>query len=185
MSRICIIRHYYYPEDPRSRREAEALADAGHEVDILTLRHPDEPAREVINGVNVRRLPVEHYRGSLPKYAYEYGAFFFLAFLVLTARLFRRRYDVVQVNSLPDFLVFAAVAYKLAGVPVVIDMHECTPELFCTKYGASQSHPDCTIAGMDRAAKPGLRGPGDYVHAAAACSVCFDGAHRRKRSPWC
>ena len=89
----------------------------------------------------MRRLPVEHYRGSLPKYAYEYGAFFFLAFLVLTARLFRRRYDVVQVNSLPDFLVFAAAAYKLAGVPVVIDMHECTPELFCTKYGASPSHP--------------------------------------------
>jgi len=141
MSRICIVRHYYYPEDPRSRREAEALAAAGHEVDILTLRHPNEPAREVINGVNVRRLPVEHYRGSLPKYAYEYGAFFFLAFMVLTARLFRRRYDVVQVNSLPDFLVFAAVAYKLAGVPVVIDMHECTPELFCTKYGASPSHP--------------------------------------------
>ncbi len=141
MSRICIVRHYYYPEDPRSRREAEALAAAGHDVDILTLRHPDEPAREVINGVNVRRLPVEHYRGSLPKYAYEYGAFFFLTFVVLTARLFRMRYDVVQVNSLPDFLVFAAVAYKLAGVPVVIDMHECTPELFCTKYGASPSHP--------------------------------------------
>lgn len=141
MSRICIVRHYYYPEDPRSRREAEALAAAGHEVDMLTLRHPNEPAREVINGVNVRRLPVEHYRGSLPKYAYEYGAFFFLAFLVLTARLFRRRYDVVQVNSLPDFLVFAAVAYKLSGVPVVLDMHECTPELFCTKYGASAGHP--------------------------------------------
>ncbi|MEO5952822.1 MAG: glycosyltransferase, partial [Chloroflexia bacterium] len=63
MSRVCIVRHYYYPEDPRSRREAEALAAAGHEVDILTLRHRGEPAREVVNKVNVRRLPVGHYRG--------------------------------------------------------------------------------------------------------------------------
>jgi glycosyltransferase involved in cell wall biosynthesis len=141
MSRICIIRHYYYPEDPRSRREAEALADAGHEVDILTLRHAGEPVREVINGVRVRRLPVEHYRRSIFHYAYEYSAFFILAFLVLTVRLARRRYDVVQVNSLPDFLVFAAAACKLFGVPVVLDMHECTPELFCTKYRATAEHP--------------------------------------------
>jgi glycosyltransferase involved in cell wall biosynthesis len=141
MSRICIIRHYYYPEDPRSRREAEALADAGHHVDILTLRQPGEAAHEVINGVQVRRLPVEHYRGSLLHYAYEYGAFFVLAFLVLTARFVRHRYDVVQVNSLPDFLVFAAAACKLFGARLVLDMHECTPELFCTKYGASPRHP--------------------------------------------
>ncbi|HST06301.1 MAG TPA: glycosyltransferase family 4 protein [Chloroflexia bacterium] len=141
MSRICLIRHYYYPEDPRSRREAEALAAAGHEVDILTLRHPGEPAHEVVNGVHVRRSPVEHYRGSLLRYAYEYSAFFVLAFLILTTRLFRRGYDVVQVNSLPDFLVFAAAACKLFRVPVVLDMHECTPELFCTKYKASAEHP--------------------------------------------
>jgi glycosyltransferase involved in cell wall biosynthesis len=141
MSRICIIRHYYYPEDPRSRREAEALADAGHDVDILTLRQPGEPVREVINGVHVRRLPVGHYRRSLFHYAYEYSAFFILSFLILTARFFRRRYDVVQVNSLPDFLVFAAATSKLFGARLVLDMHECTPELFCTKYGASPNHP--------------------------------------------
>lgn len=141
MSRICIIRHYYYPEDPRSRREAEALACAGHHVDILTLRHAGEPVREVINGVNVRRLPVGHYRGSLLHYAYEYSAFFVLVFLILTARFVRRRYDVVQVNSLPDFLVFAAASCKLFGARLVLDMHECTPELFCTKYHVSPRHP--------------------------------------------
>jgi glycosyltransferase involved in cell wall biosynthesis len=140
-SRICIVRHYYYPEDPRSRREAEALAAAGHHVDILTLRHAGEPAREVINGVHVRRLPVQHYRGSYLHYAYEYGAFFVLSFLILTARFVRRRYDIVQVNSLPDFLVFAAAVCKLFGARLVLDMHECTPELFCTKYRVSLGHP--------------------------------------------
>ena len=88
VSRVCIIRHYYYPEDPRSRREAEALAAAGHHVDLLALRKPGEPVREVINGVHVRRLPVQHYRGSLLHYVYEYGAFFTLSFFILTARFF-------------------------------------------------------------------------------------------------
>jgi cellulose synthase/poly-beta-1,6-N-acetylglucosamine synthase-like glycosyltransferase len=147
MSRICIIRHYYYPEDPRGRREAEALADAGHHVDILALRHPGEPVSEVINGVHVRRLPVKHYRGSVFHYVYEYSAFFVLAFAILTARFVRRRYDVVQVNSLPDFLVFSAAACKLFGARLVLDMHECTPELFCTKYRVSPQHPVVRLLG--------------------------------------
>lgn len=147
-SRICIIRHYYYPEDPRSRREAEALVDAGYHVDILTLRKPGEPAHEVINGVHVRRLPVGHYRGSVFHYAYEYGAFFVLSFLTVTARFIRNRYDVVQVNSLPDFLVFAGAACKLMGARLVLDMHECTPELFCTKYRVSPDHPVVALLGL-------------------------------------
>lgn len=147
MRRICIIRHYYYPEDPRGRREAEALADAGHYVDILTLRHPGELVSENINGVHVRRLPVKHYRASVFHYAYEYSAFFVLAFIMLTARFVRRRYDVVQVNSLPDLLVFVAVVCKLFGARVVLDMHECTPELFCTKYRVSPGHPVVRLLG--------------------------------------
>jgi glycosyltransferase involved in cell wall biosynthesis len=147
MSRICIIRHYYYPEDPRGRREAEALADAGHHVDVLALRMPGEPVSEVINGVHVRRLPVKHYRGSVFHYVYEYSAFFVLAFVILTARFFRRRYDVVQVNSLPDFLVFSAAACKVFGARLVLDMHECTPELFCTKYHVSPQHPVVRLLG--------------------------------------
>jgi glycosyltransferase involved in cell wall biosynthesis/cellulose synthase/poly-beta-1,6-N-acetylglucosamine synthase-like glycosyltransferase len=140
-SRICIIRHYYYPEDPRGRREAEALAEAGHHVDVLALRNAGEPATEVINGVHVRRLPVKHYRGSLFHYAYEYGAFFLLSCLVLTWRFIRHRYDVVQVNSLPDFLVFAGLPCKLFRARLVLDMHECTPELYCTKYSVTPDHP--------------------------------------------
>jgi glycosyltransferase involved in cell wall biosynthesis len=147
MSRICIIRHYYYPEDPRSRREAEALAAAGHHVDILTLRHSGEPAREVVNGVNVRRLPVKHYRGSVFHYAYEYGAFFVLSFLTVTFRFFRHRYNVVQVNSLPDMLVFVTLICKLFGARIVLDMHECTPELFCTKYNKKPQHPVVRLLG--------------------------------------
>ena len=34
-----------YPEDPRVRREAEALARKAVAVDVVCLRGPDQPAR--------------------------------------------------------------------------------------------------------------------------------------------
>ena len=41
-------------------------------------------------------------------------------------------------ESLPDFLVFAALPLKLAGVPVLLDLHEAMPEFFASRFpGAS------------------------------------------------
>jgi glycosyltransferase involved in cell wall biosynthesis len=45
-----------------------------------------------------------------------------------------RRYDLVQVHSLPDFLVFAALPLRVLGVPVVLDLHEAMPEFFRSRF---------------------------------------------------
>jgi len=58
------------------------------------------------------------------------------------ARLHRqRRFDLVQVNTVPDWLVFAALVPRLQGVPVLLDLHECMPEFFASKFGTGLSHP--------------------------------------------
>ena len=45
---------------------------------------------------------------------------------------------MVQVHSLPDFLVFAALPLRLVGVPVLLDLHEAMPEFFRSRFpGAS------------------------------------------------
>jgi glycosyltransferase involved in cell wall biosynthesis len=48
---------------------------------------------------------------------------------------------VVQVNSMPDALVFAAIVPRLRGARVVLDLHECMPEFFQVKFGVGPSHP--------------------------------------------
>jgi glycosyltransferase involved in cell wall biosynthesis len=48
---------------------------------------------------------------------------------------------VVQVNSMPDALVFAAAVPRLLGARVLLDLHECMPEFFSTKFGTSLRHP--------------------------------------------
>lgn len=135
MARICVIRQYYFPLDPRVRREVEALESDGHEVDVICLGKPGEPRREQRGSVTVRRLPLTHRRGHRFRYLYEYGVFLLAAGALVSLLHLRRRYDVVQVNSMPDALVFAALAPRLLGARVLLDLHECMPEFFATKFG--------------------------------------------------
>jgi glycosyltransferase involved in cell wall biosynthesis len=136
--RICIVRQGYYPADPRVRREAQALLDGGWEVDVICLRGEGERSRERATGVDVHRLALRHRRASIARYLFEYSVFPMLAAIRLARLHLRRRYDVVQVNTLPDHLVFAAALPKLLGARVVLDMHEAMPELYASKFGPSR-----------------------------------------------
>ncbi len=131
---VAIVRHSFYPFELNVKREAEALRDAGFGVHVICLRGADEKARETVDGVEVYRLPVGHKRGKILRYLWEYNAFFVLASATL-ARLHRaHRFAAVQVNTMPDYLVFAALYPKLAGAKVVLHLHEPIPELFTTMF---------------------------------------------------
>jgi len=120
------------------RREAEALADTGFDVDVICMRSPGRPRRAVINGVTVISLPTNRrLGGSKTRYTLDYGRFFVLAAGLLAVRHLRRPYHVVQAHSMPDFLVFAAVVPKLLGSKVIAYMGEPTPELLETLFGPS------------------------------------------------
>jgi glycosyltransferase involved in cell wall biosynthesis len=141
VAKLCVIRQFYYPLDPRVRREVEGLVMSGHEVDIICMRQTGERRREQYGPITVYRLPLRHRRGGLFHYAMEYGAFLIMAMLFAGALHLRRRYALVQVNSMPDFLVFAALIPRLLGARVLLDLHECVPEFFSTKFAAGPRHP--------------------------------------------
>ncbi len=134
-----MIVHAYYEEDPRVRREAESLVAAGRPVQVLGLRRKDGPATSNVDGVRVHHLDVQRHQGAgLRVYLREYLSFLARA-MFAAVRLHRReRFAMVQVHSLPDFLVFAALPLRLAGVPVLLDLHEAMPEFFRSRFpGAS------------------------------------------------
>ena len=138
---VCIVRQNYYPDGGHVRRNAEALATAGYDVSVLAIARPDQPPREVLNGVTVHRLPVLRKRGSLLRYAWEYGAFFVLVFFVLAALHVRKRFRVVEVDNLPDFAVFAALVPKLLGARIVFCIMDNMPELLQIARGVGPRHP--------------------------------------------
>ena len=105
MARVCIIRQYHYPLDPRVRREAAALELLGHEVDVICLRGSCERPRERRGRITVYRLPLTHRRGGPLRYLFEYAAFMLGAALVATALQLLRHYRLIQVNTMPDATV--------------------------------------------------------------------------------
>jgi glycosyltransferase involved in cell wall biosynthesis len=130
-----MIAHTYYEEDPRVRREAEALVSRGRPVDVIALRRPGDGPDGTLNGVRIARIDVQRHQGAgLPVYLTEYLSFLVRASWSATRAHRRRRYGVVQVHSLPDFLVFAALPLKLVGVKVILDLHEAMPEFFATRF---------------------------------------------------
>ncbi len=136
--RVLVVTHSYYEEDPRVRRQAEALAAAGLSVDVLALRKPGSPGRERLEGVEVHRLPVQRHQGAgIGVYLGEYAEFFVRVALAAIPLHARRHYDVAQVATLPDPLVFALAPLPLDGVPVVLDLHEAMPEFFRSRFPAA------------------------------------------------
>ncbi len=134
MGRICVIRQSIYPYDLLVRREAETLRQAGYETHIICLARPEnetnQQREEMINGIHVHRLPLKRKKTSVARYAYDYLTFAVLASLKVTTLHLKRHFDVIQVNNMPDLLVFAAIVPKILGAKVLSMMYEPTPELW-------------------------------------------------------
>jgi len=135
---VCFITQSQFDFDPRIRRKAMALVASGYTVDVLAIRSSNGKARYLDNGVNVRTIALGKKRGSIPRYLYEYAVFFMWALFCVTVQGGYRRYAIVDVNTLPDFLIFSGVFVKWMGAKLVLDMHEITPEFFMSKYGIKE-----------------------------------------------
>ncbi len=140
MSNVCIIRHAYYPQETHVRRNAEALADNGESVSLICLRGNGEKPFEIISGVAVYRMPVEHHRKGVIRYIFEYIAFFMCAFWQVTLLELRLGFRVVEVDTMPDFLVFCTLIPKLRGKRIVLYLFEAFPEEFANKYKLPSDH---------------------------------------------
>lgn len=137
---ICIVRHDYYP-DGHVSRDAETLAEAGYDVSVVALRRTGQPIWDTLNGVRVYRTPIEHRRGTIRRYIWEYALFFLLATITVTWLHLRKRFRVVEVDNMPDLLVFAAIVPRLTGSRVILYIFDNMPELLVVARGYSPRHP--------------------------------------------
>lgn len=138
-SKVLMAAYTNYRRDPRVKREAEALVGAGYDVVFLASRQPNEPNSESIEGVEVIKVRrMNDRRTSALAYIIDYMIFFFALFLHLL--MHPRRYQLIHINNMPDFLVFATCLPRLLGTPVIHDIHDLMPELFAEKFAAGSGH---------------------------------------------
>jgi glycosyltransferase involved in cell wall biosynthesis len=149
--RVAIVVHATYPQDPRVRRQAEALVAAGHPVEVFALREPGQARQEEVGGVLVHRLPVSRRFYGMVGHVAEYLAFLGVATLALARSHRRRRFGLVQVATVPDFLAAAAIPLKLRGVPLLLDLHEDMPTFYRDRFpGRLQEPMTALVSGVTR-----------------------------------
>jgi glycosyltransferase involved in cell wall biosynthesis len=132
-----------YPVDARVRRAAEALVARGMRVDVICPWTPALGERRSIEGVDIHPVGTLDVQNELSPLAYiNRDVAFVVRAAVAALRLhLRNRYDVVHVNTMPDYLVVAAALPKLLGAKVVLDVHDLVPELYAAKFGVDESSP--------------------------------------------
>jgi glycosyltransferase involved in cell wall biosynthesis len=150
--RILMMVENYFPQDTRVKNEADLLTDAGYRVSVIALRKEGQPRRELVNGVEVYRVPrlelfkktasANGSRGALfglklrasLGYLVEY-CYFTVACLLVTIFVFvSSGFDVIHAHNPPDTLFVVAIPFKLLGKKFVFDHHDLCPELYRSRY---------------------------------------------------
>jgi glycosyltransferase involved in cell wall biosynthesis len=132
---LLMIAYTNYATDPRVMRAAQAALDAGYEVDVFALRRKGDPNVEMMDGVRLFHLRQLRYRGGgLLQYMEAYLEFFLRCFFKTSILYARRRYSIILVHNMPDFMVFCAAIPKGFGSKIILDIHDPMPNTFASKY---------------------------------------------------
>jgi len=131
-----MLAYSFYESDNRIMRYARALVERGDEVDVIALAGDEkQPSFETIDEVNVHRIQTRM-RNERNKYSYLWRLLRFCvkSSFCLSRLHLKRKYNLVHVHNVPDFLVFSAWLPKLAGAKIVLDIHDILPEFFANKF---------------------------------------------------
>jgi glycosyltransferase involved in cell wall biosynthesis len=132
--RVGMVTYSPYPDDPRPRRAVDALLAEGAKVELICLAGDGAPRHEVLDGIDVFRVPLKRLRRGKFEYAYQYSSFILISSAIFALRSLTRRYDLVYVHNMPDILVLSAMIPKVFGARVVLDLHDPMPELMTTIF---------------------------------------------------
>ncbi len=138
--RICMMSYSHYEGDNRVMRYAEALAKRGDSVDVIAIKeNPVHPDIETMESVHVHRLLLRTRKLQQGKLSFLLPIlkFWLSASFWLARRQMWRRYDVIHVHNVPDFLVFAAWLPRMFGAKIILDIHDIVPEFYASKFGIS------------------------------------------------
>ena len=133
--RVCMLVYSFYESDNRVMRYAETLQKRGDQVDVIALRKDNLPFHEVIRGVNVYRIQGrKKNEKGLFDHIYRLIKFLCLSSIYLGRYQLNRKYQLIHVHNIPDFLVFVGLFSKMFGARLILDIHDIVPELYVEMF---------------------------------------------------
>ena len=137
--KVCMLSYSFYEIDARVRRYGESLLEKGNEVDVICLRKNGSARMKDVNGAKVYEIQGRSYdEKSKWSYLSRILKFFFKAAIFFIRQHPQKKYDLIHVHNIPDFLVFAAIGPKLFGAKIILDIHDILPEFFASKFKADK-----------------------------------------------
>ena len=172
---VLMVSQHPFPEHIVFRRNVLELLEDGFEIDVVCLSG-SEPLNGLATHPRLRLRPVrvQHRRGRAIRYLFEYAAFFLSSLCLVSALSLRRRYDAVQVDNLPDLLVFTTIVPRLRGVRVVFNMFELTPEMVAARFSGRLGAVLTRVASWVEAAATSWAD-----HVIVVSQECWERVHRR------
>jgi glycosyltransferase involved in cell wall biosynthesis len=137
--KVCMVAYAYYLNDARIKSYVRTLEDQGHSVDVIALKADGESAVEQHAAGTIFRLMGKYQGQSTLMYAWSYLRFLLKSSLFLARRCFRQQYDVVHVHNMPNALVFATIAPKVAGARILLDVHDLMTAIYMTKFNSAET----------------------------------------------
>jgi glycosyltransferase involved in cell wall biosynthesis len=138
---IAMVAYTQLSFDARVLREAKAAAEAGFLVHFFTLTEDNPQNIEDFNNIIIFRSSSRQYKGhNKPAFVWSYIKFFFFCFVRVGWGFLLKRYRVIHVNNMPNFLVFACIIPKIFGAKIILDVHDLMPELFAAKFDLPLDH---------------------------------------------
>lgn len=150
--KICIFTNHFFPEDFKVNDIAFELAKLGHEITVLTAI-PDYPKgkfydgyslfrrrREVVNGVNVIRLPIiPRGKGGAIRLVLNYLSYYFCLSVFTFFHGLKNKYDRIFVHLTSPFFigVCARKLSKRQRIPLLFWVLDLWPESLISAGGIS------------------------------------------------
>jgi glycosyltransferase involved in cell wall biosynthesis len=160
MARVVLcVQNMTVPRDPRVWREAVTLAEAGHQVTVLSPSGPHLAARERLAGVDVVRFRALPDRAGAAWLALETANALARTLWHCLRLSLRGRIDVLHAANPPDAAFLVALALRPWGTRFVFDQHDLAPELAAVRWG--RRHP--LLLGLVRLLERGSYRAADLV----------------------
>jgi glycosyltransferase involved in cell wall biosynthesis len=131
---VLMIAQSNYDYDARIIRYSKVLQQNDYQIDIICLQYGKQNKFDIVDGVNVYRIMKNFNQDSIFSYVFHSLIFLLRSFIKTFSLSNKYQYTLVHVYNMPDYLVFAALYPKLKRIPVFLDIHDLTVELFKEKW---------------------------------------------------
>ncbi len=137
----CMLGYFIYNTDSRVQNYVKFLTNNMFSVDVICLKGKEVIQEDVCEkGVSIFAIrDRKEKEKSRAKYIWNNIVFFIHAMYKVSILYLTRRYKIVHIHNVPDFLVFTAWVPKFFGSKIILDIHDILPELYARKFNVSMN----------------------------------------------